>query len=77
VKSNWRAVVGPKGMTAPQIEYWDGFFSRLTSQPEWKEEVASSMQDFIYLPSRDTAKFFEAQHRDPSAVLTELGIAKQ
>jgi putative tricarboxylic transport membrane protein len=77
VKSNWRAIVGPKGLSSAQVEFWNGFFDRLTAQPEWKEDVASSLQEFIYLPSRETGRFFESQHRELSAILTELGIAKQ
>lgn len=76
VSSNWRAVVGPKGMTAPQVAYWDGFFGKLVAQPEWKKDVADSLQAFVYLPSAETKKFFDAQNEDLTSALTELGLAK-
>src|SRR5262249_7766425 len=30
VVANWRPVIGPKGLAAPQVAYWEGVFSKLT-----------------------------------------------
>ncbi len=76
VYANWRGVVGPKGMSAAQIAYWDDVLSRLTQTPEWREELARLLQDPAYLNSRDTRRFLDAQHQELRAVLVELGLAK-
>ena len=76
VYANWRGVVGPKGMTAAQISYWDGVLSKLTQLPEWRESLAKSLQDPDYMNSRDTQRFLAQQHEELRAVLMDLGLAK-
>lgn len=76
VSSNWRIVVGPKGLSAAQLGYWDGALGRLVQTPEWKQELEKSMQDFIYLNSRETAKYCEDQSIRMAAILADLGLGK-
>jgi putative tricarboxylic transport membrane protein len=76
VYANWRGVVGPKGMTAPQIAYWDGIFSRLAQMPEWRDELARLLQDPVYLNSRETRAYLDSQQQELRAVLVDLGLAK-
>lgn len=76
VYANWRGVVGPKGMTAPQIAYWDGVFAKLAQMPEWRDELARLLQDPVYLNSRDTQKYLDAQHQELRAALVDLGLVK-
>ena len=76
VYANWRGVVGPKGMTAQQIAYWDGVFAKLAQMPEWRDELARLLQDPVYLNSRDTQKYLEAQHQELRAALVDLGLVK-
>ena len=77
VSSNWRMVVGPKGMSAPQVQYWDGVLGKMVQLPEWKKDVDDSLQEFVYLNSRDSLKFCEQENVDKFKTLTELGLAKQ
>ena len=37
VANNWYAIVGPKGMTAEQSEYWDGVFTKAADTAEAKK----------------------------------------
>ena len=76
VSSNWRMVVGPKGMTAPQAQYWDGVLGKMVQTPEWKKDVDDSLQEFVYLNSRDSLKFCEQENVDKFKTLAELGLAK-
>ena len=76
VYANWRGVVGPKGMTAQQIAYWDGVFAKLAQMPEWRDELARLLQDPVYLNSRDTQKYLDAQHQELRAALVDLGLVK-
>ncbi|MDB5809875.1 MAG: tctC6 [Betaproteobacteria bacterium] len=76
VYANWRGVVGPKGMTAPQIAYWDGVFARLAQMPEWRDELAHLLQDPVYLNSRETRKYLDSQHQELRTILVDLGLAK-
>ena len=76
VYANWRGVVGPKGMSAAQIAYWDDVFARLTQTPEWRQEALRLLQDPAYLNSSETRRFLDAQQQELRAVLVELGLAK-
>ena len=76
VYANWRGVIGPKGMSAAQIAYWDDVFSRLTQTPEWRTEAQRLLQDPVYLNSQETRRFLDGQQQELRAVLVELGLAK-
>ena len=76
VYANWRGVIGPKGMSAAQIAYWDGVFSKLAQMPEWREDLARLLQDPVYLNSRDTQRYLELQQQELRAVLVDLGLGK-
>ena len=76
VYANWRGVVGPKGLTAPQIAYWDGVFSKLAQMPEWRDELVRLLQDPVYLDSRETKRYLDSQHQELRAILVDLGLAK-
>ena len=76
VVTNWRMIMGPGGMTAPQIAYWDGVMKTLTSTPEWREDLKRNYQDPVYIPSGGMRRFLDGQFEQFRAVLTELGTAK-
>jgi putative tricarboxylic transport membrane protein len=76
VYANWRGVVGPKGMSAAQVAYWDVVLANLAQTPEWREGLVRLLQDPAYLNSRDTRRFLDSQHQELRAVLLDLGLAK-
>ncbi len=76
VSSNWRSVVGPQGMSAAQVHYWDNVFAKLTQQDDWKKDVAASHFANTYLNGADTRKLMEVQFVELSAALRGLGLAK-
>lgn len=76
VVANWRPVIGPKGLSAPQIAYWEETFARLTRTDEWKAEVARTGGVSHYMTSRELAAYFDQQYAQFRAVLGELGLAK-
>ncbi|HTE15687.1 MAG TPA: tripartite tricarboxylate transporter substrate-binding protein, partial [Burkholderiales bacterium] len=76
VSSNWRMVVGPKGMSAPQAQYWDGVFGKMVQTAEWKTELDASLQEFVYLNSRDSLKYCEQENVDKTQTLAALGLTR-
>ena len=76
VSSNWRMVVGPKGMSAPQAQYWDSVFGKMVHTAEWKTELDASLQEFVYLNSRDSLKHCEQENLDKTQTLSALGLLK-
>src|SRR5690606_35865070 len=39
VFSNWRAMVGPRGLSAAQLRYWDGVYAKLAQTPDFKASL--------------------------------------
>lgn len=76
VYANWRGVMGPKGLTATQIAYWDGVLGKLAQLPEWRDELQKLLQDSVYMNSRETKAYLDAQHQELRTVLVDLGLAK-
>lgn len=72
VASNWRSVLGPKGLSRGQIAFWDQAFAKLTRSPEWNEEVKKNHWVNDYLDSEKSGRFFSAQYDELRAVLQDL-----
>ena len=76
ISANWRLILGPRGMSEPQVAYWDDVLGRLTRLPEWRHDLEQRLVETTYLDSRETRKRLDAEHAMLTAVLTELGLAK-
>jgi putative tricarboxylic transport membrane protein len=74
--SQWRVLIGPKGMTGPQIAYWENVMKRLLDADEWKAEMETNFWRSNYLGSAETRKFLARDYQDAKLFLTELGLAK-
>jgi putative tricarboxylic transport membrane protein len=74
--ANWRGIVGPKGMTAAQISYWDRLFGEMVRSAEWQEAARTYQWDGEYLNSVQTLKFVQEEDRKLAALLKEMGDAK-
>lgn len=76
VFSSWRALIGPRGLSAEQIAYWEALAARTTEQDEWKQQLEMSSLTPGYLGSEATRKLFAQQAEQLRTILTELGLAK-
>ena len=72
VVSNWRSVLGPKGMTAAQTAWWDNALQKLVQTPEWNEDIQKNYWVNNYLGSAESQKFFAAQYEELRGVLNDL-----
>ena len=77
IAANWRSIVGPGGLSAEQLRYWDDAFARVSRLPEWKRGLETKLEEETYLNAADTKKYMEAQYEELRNVLSELGLAKQ
>lgn len=76
VFDNPRSVLGPKGLSAEQIRYWDGVFQRLVKTDEWKQALERNQWDDDYMNSADLGKSLKAQYEILKDILTELGMVR-
>ncbi len=76
VFGGWRSIMGPKGMTAPQIAYWEKLMSQVVAQPAWKSDLERNyLSDDFALGERFKAEL-KQDYASMKAVLSELGLAK-
>ena len=76
VMGNWRGVAGPKGLPAPQVAYWDRFFSELVKSHEWHDALVKNQWDGFHLNAAATTKFLQEENKTLASLLRELGDAK-
>lgn len=77
VVRNWATMLGPKGMTAAHVAYWDRVFGTTTSTEEWKTGLAKSQWEVEYLNSADTTAYLHDDYKNLRAALVDLGLAKR
>ncbi len=76
VFSQWRGLMGPKGLTPAQIAYWDGVLAKTVATQDWKDHIARTQLTYRYLDSRETRDFMATQNEKVRVILTSLGLIK-
>jgi putative tricarboxylic transport membrane protein len=76
VCSNWRGIIGPKGLSTAQITYWDDIFAKTVRTDDWKKELENNSLEPLYLNSAESLKFLEQENQRLKAVLSDIGLAK-
>lgn len=74
--SNWRAIIGPKGLTAAQIGYWEGVLAKVVATAEWKSTLEQQFWDGNFLRSTEFAKYMDNEYAQTKPVMLELGLSK-
>ena len=76
VTSNWRSLVGPKGLTPAQIAYWDQTLAQMVKSPEWQQAIKLHQWEDEYLNSAGALKFMQEEYKQLESLLIDLGEAK-
>jgi putative tricarboxylic transport membrane protein len=76
VFSQWRGLMGPRGLNAQQIAYWDGLLAKTVATKSWKDHIERTQLTYRYLASADTRDFIVAQNEKVRGILTGLGLIK-
>lgn len=76
VVSNWRGMVGPKGMTAAQLAYWEETLRRFSDSEEWKKELEANFWTNDYMRGAEMRKFLDEDNAQARAFLVDIGLAK-
>ncbi len=71
-----QGAIGPQGINAAQVAYWENAFRQLSQTEEWKKELASSYWEPNFLSSGETAKYYASQAAELREILGDLGLAK-
>ena len=73
----WRGFMGPRGMKAPEIAYWDQVFAKLAQTEEWRKDTEQQMWVSDYTLSAETRKHLDRESEQMKVILTDLGLTKQ
>jgi putative tricarboxylic transport membrane protein len=76
VFGGWRAIMGPKGLSAAQVAYWENALRRATEVPEWKEGLERNYWSNDFVTSAQFRKDLDKDYADMKSVLVDLGLAK-
>ncbi len=76
IGNNWRGVAGPRGMTGPQVEYWQAQLAKLVATDEWKSDIDKNLWVGNFMSAADSAAEYKRQYAELKEVLTGLGLAK-
>ncbi|HYH40470.1 MAG TPA: tripartite tricarboxylate transporter substrate binding protein [Burkholderiales bacterium] len=72
----WRGFLGPRGMTAAQVAYWDQAFAKIVADDTWKETLDRNAWVADSKLSADARSHLEREHKLLSKILADLGLAK-
>lgn len=76
VISNWRVVLGPRGMTAAQAAYWENVLAKIVETDEWSKMLEADQLSGGFLNSNETRAYLKAQYDELKAIMIELGLAR-
>jgi putative tricarboxylic transport membrane protein len=74
--SSWRAIYAGKGVTSPQIAYWQEVMTKLVSTDEWKKALEAQQWAPHFLPREEAVKYMDANYKATRSIMVELGLAK-
>lgn len=74
--ANWRGMLGPGGLTAPQVGYWERVFAAVVETPEFKRDLERNYWVANFARSNEMRTRLKAEHEELKGLLTDLGMAK-
>lgn len=76
VWGNWRAVMGPKGMTPAQLTRWEGVLRQVVQGPDWQTDLEKNFWANDFTVGEAFRKDLDKDYAAMKAVLVEIGLAK-
>ena len=76
VYGSWRSVVGPKGLTAEQVAFWENALRKVVESADWKAELERNYWGDFFMTGAEFRKTIDSEYRAMKGVLVELGLAK-
>ena len=76
VYAGYRGMVGPGGLSAAQLAYWDATFATVVSSAEWKTTALEHAWEPAYKNSVEARRYLDTAYAELRKVLVELGMTK-
>lgn len=74
--TNWRAVIGPKGMHRDHVTYWVQALRTATSSEQWQKELVRSFWKSNFLTGAALDSFLEQQAVAFRGIWADIGVKK-
>lgn len=74
--SNSRFMLGPRGMTAAQLAYWDVAFGRMVQTAAWKKDIDDNHWATNHIPSAGVRRYLAQLYDELKNALTDAGLVK-
>ena len=74
--ASWRGMMGPRGLNAAQIAYWEDVYGKLTRTDEWRQDVEKNLWEVTFKGSRDTMREMEQHYDEMKRMLVDLELVK-
>jgi len=74
--SNYRGMIGPKGLSAGQVAYWEGVLAALDRDESWRAHLEKTQLDRQLMTGRETVQYQDELDRKLRLILGELGLLK-
>lgn len=76
VVPSWTAIMGPKGLSAAQVAYWEGMLDYIAKSELWKQDLARESVEPAFMKSQATRDFLGKDYQMTRGILVDLGMAK-
>ena len=76
VFSNTRLLLGAKGLSSAQAEYWDSIIERVVQSAEWKNDIQKNYAVLDYVGSKQSPQRMAGIHNQLKEALVDAGLAK-
>ncbi len=77
VYGGFRSIVGPKGLSADQVAFWENALRKASQTPKWQADLKKNYWSDDFLPGAEFAKELDETYAAMKSVLVDLGLSKQ
>lgn len=77
VYTNWRSMIGPKGMARTYVAYWEDVLARAVQTDDWRRDLERNFWTANFLTGEPARQYVEQQGELFRSVFIELGLAKK
>lgn len=74
---SWRGFIGAKGLTPPQVAFWDQAFARAIKGEEWKKDVEENAWAEDYMTAAETRKHLDYEYGVMQKIMIDLGVVSK
>ena len=74
---SWKGVMGPKGLSADQVAYWEGVMRRVAQSDELKQYAEQNQWLLEFKGAAETKKWLDEEAALLKTTMAELGLVRQ